>query len=291
MARVVSSLVLGPIVLLAIYLGPPASDGLLIAAAAVLAWEWGRVCGRQRGFGLAEGTLVAASAATLGAGAVAGIQIACVAAVLGALLSLLAATWDGRRPASRERDGAGRLPADRLVLWFGFGLFYVALPLLALQWLRGPAGTGGAAAAGAGASAGGLEVLRLFWLIGLVWATDIGAFFVGSTLRGPKLWPRISPNKTWSGMVGGLAAAGLLGAGFAIAAAPEALWALVVLSVLLSLVAQAGDFFESGVKRHFGAKDASGLIPGHGGLLDRVDGLLAATLALAFLAWLGKSPL
>ena len=133
--------------------------------------------------------------------------------------------------------------------------------------------------------------LLLFWLLGLVWATDVGAFFVGRSLRGPKLWPRISPNKTWSGMVGGLAAAGLVGAAFATALASALLWPAVAASLLLSLVSQAGDFFESGIKRHFGAKDASELIPGHGGLLDRLDGLLAATLVLAFLAWLGKSPL
>ncbi len=281
--RVLSSLVLGPVVLLAIYLGPPTSDGLLLAVAAVLAWEWGSVCGRRRGLGAAESALVAACLAAVAAGALFGPGPACAVALLGAgLAGLLAA---------RDRRG------DReLALWFGFGVLYVAVPLLALQWLRGPGslsappGPGTLSAGGLALGAGEPGEWRVYWLLGLVWATDVGAFFAGRGLKGPKLWPRISPNKTWAGMVGGLVAAGLTGALFSSLQAPGLLWWMVILSMLLSFVAQAGDFFESGVKRRFGAKDSSGLIPGHGGLLDRVDGLLAATLALAFLAWLGKAP-
>ncbi|SMF70579.1 phosphatidate cytidylyltransferase [Tistlia consotensis] len=274
--RVVSSLVLAPIVLLAIHLGPPASDGLLLAAAAVMAWEWGRICGRRRGFGAAEGAVVAGTVAPVAAGALLGPSIASWVVAVGALAAALVAARDERRAPVGGQPGTGPGGGD-LSLWFGFGVLYLAVPLLALQWLRGPAGAG-------------QGELPVFWVVGLVWATDVGAFFVGRSIGGPKLWPRVSPNKTWAGMVGGLVSAGLVGAVFALAAEPGALWRLVLLSAVLSAVAQAGDFFESGVKRQFGAKDASDLIPGHGGLLDRVDGLLAATLALAFLAWLGKAP-
>lgn len=267
--RVISALVLAPIVLVAIHLGPPASDGLLLATVGVLAWEWARLCSRRRRFGFTDAALVVASLAVLVAGSLYGLTAAMVIVGLGALAVALAGT----------RNGAAEEPVARLPLWLAFGLLYVALPLLALQWLRGPAGQEEPTGA-----------LRLFWLVGLVWATDVGAFFAGRTLKGPKLWPRISPNKTWAGMVGGLIAAALVGAGFARQAEPASLWQVVLLSAVLSFVAQAGDFFESGVKRRFGAKDSSGLIPGHGGLLDRVDGLLAAAVALAFLAWLGKAP-
>lgn len=276
LTRVVSSLVLGPIVLVAIHLGPPASDGLILAAAAILAWEWGRICGRRRGFGAAEGALVAGAVAAVLAGALVGPAPAAAVALAGALAAALVTLFDRRRGQERgqgpERGPEGLRPG---ALWFGFGVLYVALPLLALEWLRGSGEPGR---------------LLIYWLIALVWATDVGAYLVGSNLKGPKLWPRVSPNKTWSGLVGGLAAAGLVGAGFALGVERAALWSLVALSALLSFVAQAGDLFESGVKRQFGTKDASALIPGHGGLLDRVDGLLAATLALAFLAWLGKAP-
>jgi phosphatidate cytidylyltransferase len=121
----------------------------------------------------------------------------------------------------------------------------------------------------------------LCFLFAIVWATDILAFLVGRSVGGPLLWPRLSPNKTWSGAVGGLA--GGVAAGTLVAYAsgvPNAL-AAGVLALILSIVAQSGDLFESAVKRRFGVKDASNLIPGHGGVMDRLDGFLfAATIAV-----------
>ncbi|HXP12806.1 MAG TPA: phosphatidate cytidylyltransferase, partial [Stellaceae bacterium] len=130
-----------------------------------------------------------------------------------------------------------------------------------------------------------------FWLLALVWASDIAAYAVGRALGGPKLAPRLSPNKTWAGFFGGLAGAGLVGvASASITHAPAAL--LLPVSLALGLAAQAGDLLESLAKRHYGVKDAGQLIPGHGGLLDRIDSLLAAALALGLLARLaGESPL
>jgi phosphatidate cytidylyltransferase len=121
------------------------------------------------------------------------------------------------------------------------------------------------------------------WLYALVWVTDIGAFFVGRTVGGPKLWKRVSPNKTWSGLVGGT----ILGGGASLlvnsivpaldlAAAP-----LICLTILTSLAAHAGDLLESALKRRFSVKDSSQLIPGHGGFMDRLDGFALASLFAA----------
>jgi phosphatidate cytidylyltransferase len=146
-------------------------------------------------------------------------------------------------------------------LWMLLGLVYVILPCAALIWLRQTP-----------------EIGRhvVFWLFCAVWATDTGAYFAGRTIGGPKLIPRISPNKTWAGLLGGMVSAGI--AGGIIASLDPAMPALglAALAALVAVVSQAGDFTESAVKRYFGVKDSSRLIPGHGGVLDRLDGLLFA---------------
>jgi phosphatidate cytidylyltransferase len=114
-----------------------------------------------------------------------------------------------------------------------------------------------------------------------VWATDILAYFVGRRLGGPRLWPRVSPNKTWSGAAGGLAGGVAGGIAVAYASGIGGLPFVGVIALALSLLAQAGDLFESAVKRRFGAKDTGRLIPGHGGLMDRLDGFLFAAAAAA----------
>jgi phosphatidate cytidylyltransferase len=116
-----------------------------------------------------------------------------------------------------------------------------------------------------------------------VWTTDTAAYFVGRTVGGPKLWPRVSPKKTWSGAIGGTLAATALGAVVIQHSTTTALVPIVVVGVVLSVVSQAGDLFESAVKRQFGVKDASNLIPGHGGVMDRLDGFLFAAVAAALL--------
>jgi phosphatidate cytidylyltransferase len=124
-----------------------------------------------------------------------------------------------------------------------------------------------------------LGVAAVLFLFATVWATDIFAYLVGSTLGGPLLWRRVSPKKTWAGAIGG--SAGGIAAGSAVAYASAGTQPLVagVLALILSIAAQLGDLLESWVKRRFGAKDTSTLIPGHGGVMDRVDGLLLAALA------------
>jgi phosphatidate cytidylyltransferase len=125
----------------------------------------------------------------------------------------------------------------------------------------------------------------MIFLLAVVWSSDIGAYLAGRLIGGPKLAPRISPGKTWSGAAGGVAAV------LAVGVAAAALWPVpaapvVAAAAVLGVAAQAGDLLESAVKRHFGVKDSGRLIPGHGGLLDRLDGLMAAGLVAGAWIWL-----
>ena len=119
----------------------------------------------------------------------------------------------------------------------------------------------------------------MLFLFAIVWATDIAAYFAGRTIGGPKLMPAVSPKKTWSGAIGGALGAVVAGLIVVKCAGLGVTPALVILAFVLSVVAQAGDLIESAIKRHFGAKDSSALIPGHGGLMDRLDGFLTAAAA------------
>ena len=157
--------------------------------------------------------------------------------------------------------------------WLALGLVYIGLPCWALLYLRA-------------LPTGGRETI--LWLLALVWAADTAAFAVGRLVGGPKLSPVISPKKTWSGLIGGIAAAGLIGVVSAILLEKNNILYFFVISAAIGGVSQAGDLAESWVKRHFGVKDTSALIPGHGGLFDRVDGLLPAAVVVAGLSLAGK---
>jgi len=119
------------------------------------------------------------------------------------------------------------------------------------------------------------------WTLASVWATDIGAYFAGRAIGGPKLAPTISPNKTWAGLIGGMIAAAIVGA--LIARFGHLPTRTIWIAPLLAVVAQAGDLVESGMKRHVGVKDAGKILPGHGGLLDRIDGMLPVAILVAAL--------
>ena len=121
----------------------------------------------------------------------------------------------------------------------------------------------------------------LMFVLLIVWVTDSGGYFAGRGIGGPKLWPRVSPKKTWAGAAGGFAASLAVAAGFA-AFDLGRIGPLLMLSGVLSVVSQLGDLFESAVKRRFGVKDSSHIIPGHGGLMDRLDGFVAAVVVAAF---------
>jgi phosphatidate cytidylyltransferase len=127
--------------------------------------------------------------------------------------------------------------------------------------------------------------VALMFVLLIVWATDIGGYFAGIGIGGPKLWPRVSPKKTWAGAVGGFAGSLAVAGGFAFFS-PARAAPLLFLGAILSIASQLGDLFESAVKRRFGVKDSSRIIPGHGGLLDRLDGFVAAILLAAILGYL-----
>jgi phosphatidate cytidylyltransferase len=122
--------------------------------------------------------------------------------------------------------------------------------------------------------------VALILILLVVWVTDIGGYFAGRGLGGPKLWPRVSPKKTWAGAIGGFAASLAVSGGFAAFGLGRP-GSFLLLGAALSVVSQAGDLFESAVKRRFGVKDSSHIIPGHGGLLDRLDGYVAAVVIAA----------
>lgn len=177
---------------------------------------------------------------------------------------------------AREWQG---LTENEPVSWRVFGLFYVTIPCASLIWLRGMH-TADMPDLGRG--------LVLFVVLAVV-ATDIGAYFTGRKFGGPKLAPEISPGKTWAGLGGGVVAAAVV-CGIAYAALgvtfPSSLGSAIVWGGMLAVLAQASDLFESWVKRRAGVKDSGTLLPGHGGLLDRVDGLVFTLPVFAFFAWL-----
>ena len=191
----------------------------------------------------------------------------------------LACVWVGRhrlRCHRRRRDAGpgGRVagpvpPALGVALLCPAGLAYVALAGAALLWLRDDPVAGRA---------------NVLFLLLVVWAGDIGAYLIGRWIGGPRLAPRISPGKTWSGAVGGLLAAVAAGLVAAHVLSDAATWRVVVVAAALGIVAQAGDLLESFVKRRLEVKDSGHLIPGHGGLFDRLDGVLAAAPVAAVLA-------
>ncbi len=150
------------------------------------------------------------------------------------------------------------------------GLLYVLLAGAALLWLRDDPAVGRA---------------HVIFLLLVVWACDIGAYLVGRWIGGPRMAPRISPGKTWSGAIGGLIAAVAVGLGAAHFLTDTAIgWRAIVVAAALAVVAQAGDLLESYMKRRLEVKDSSHLIPGHGGLFDRLDALMAGSVMAALLA-------
>ena len=242
--RVASSLVLAPLAIGAAYWGGMVFLAFWALAALGVLWEWdGLVCSHDRKPVLALGLL-----ALGGACAFLAIERVGVALSLIVLGMLAVATL-----ASQSRRG-----------WCSVGVAYAGAMLIAPVLLRNDLTHGFTA---------------LVFLFAVVWATDIAAYFGGRAFGGPKLMPQVSPNKTWSGAICGAAAA--IGGGCAVAslAGLGNFPVVSLLALVLSIMSQSGDLFESALKRRFAAKDASNLLPGHGGLMDRLDGFVAAAAA------------
>lgn len=147
----------------------------------------------------------------------------------------------------------------------GQGVIYCGLPVLALIFLRRQ----------------DEGLLWAFWALSLVWATDIGAFFAGRSIGGPKLAPKLSPNKTWAGLIGGIVAASLLAIVLHVQYGLP--WRMTLATPFLAVLAQGGDLYESWLKRRAGVKDSGNILPGHGGLLDRLDGVVPVAPVAALL--------
>lgn len=251
--RTLSALVLGPIFLLDLYAGGLWAEWLFAIIAVLIALEYTSIvhAGDKRQFAFHALAGLAAAMLAPGGWVLASITII----VIATFMSL----------------GMARRAGQRTHSWWGAtGVAYVALPTMALALLRDDVDWGWNA---------------LLWLALVVWATDIGAYFSGRLIGGPKLAPKLSPKKTWAGLGGGIVAAALV-------SFLTCHWLEVPplvpsgIAAVLALVAQAGDIYESALKRQFNIKDSSNLIPGHGGILDRVDGLVAAAVVAAILGFL-----
>lgn len=248
--RVVSAAALAALALGATILSPWTFLILVAAGAALVCWEWGRL---TRGFDF-DGTVLLTAVCT----AMLAISVALGRAEYGFFLLAAAAAviwFTGGATFSRP--------------WAVAGLIYAALPAAALVFLRGDEAFGTAA---------------VLYLFAVAWTADTAAYVAGRLIGGPKLAPRISPQKTWSGFIAGIVAPALAGYAFAVTLNSGSALRLALLSAVLALACQFGDLLESWVKRSFGAKDSSQLIPGHGGLLDRVDGLMMAAMVAALIA-------
>lgn len=250
--RIVSGVVLAPLVLVLAYLGGWFFLVLCGLAAGGVLWEWSRlVAGRSDPYLLAPGALALAAAFALaGTGEPGG---AALAIVLGAIFAGVLSLAGPKEPNGRAGG-----------TWSAGGVLYAGTAFLGPALLRRDPEFGFTA---------------FLFLAAAVWMTDICAYATGRAIGGPLLWPRVSPNKTWAGAVGGLVGGVAGGIVVAYASGVEGVAAVGVIALVLSALAQLGDLAESAIKRRFGAKDASHLIPGHGGLMDRLDGFLVAAMA------------
>jgi phosphatidate cytidylyltransferase len=246
--RLASAIVLVPIVLAIAYLGGWPFLFLCLLGAGGILWEWTRLVAGGPDYPI----LALGWASLLAAWTFTGVDkpgLAVTALLIGAALSSVAATM--------------RLPT-RSAVWVAGGMIYAGVAFLGPALLRRDPELGFPA---------------FLFLAATVWMTDTLAYLVGRAVGGPLLWPQVSPNKTWAGVVGGLAG-GVAGGTFVAYANGLGGFAVVgIIALVLSAAAEAGDLFESAVKRRFGVKDTSQLIPGHGGLMDRLDGFLVAASA------------
>jgi phosphatidate cytidylyltransferase len=252
MPRVASAVVLVPLVLACSYAGGWIFLALCVIAAGGILWEWTRLVTGDADLGI----LASGWAALLTAGVLVGFdrpETALGIIAVGAIIAAVAVATRARTP---------RQP--RASAWAAGGVVYAAAAFLGPSFLRRDSLWG---------------LTALLFLFATVWVNDIFALFCGRMFGGPLLWPRVSPKKTWSGAVGGLIGGVAAGVGVAYASGIGKLGIIGVMGLLLSVLAQAGDLFESAIKRRFGAKNTSGLIPGHGGLMDRLDGFLVAAAA------------
>jgi phosphatidate cytidylyltransferase len=254
--RVISAVVLAMVALGLTWLGGLPFRLLCAVIAGVIFYEWTRMSRPAGGGGL--GALPEALVLVFIGALISGLSAPLLLPLVATLVVITAVAAHVR--------GAGQ--------WDASGVAYAAFSGLSLALLRDGDRSG---------------LIAILFLFAVVWATDIFAYFVGRSVGGPKLAPSISPGKTRSGAVGGAVGGVLAGLLLGVAVGVGNLTVLGFVALLLSIVAQAGDLFESWVKRRHGRKDSGTLIPGHGGVMDRVDGLVAAAFALYLLGWISAT--
>ncbi len=258
--RCASAIILIPAVLLFNWLGGVWFGLFILLVGCMMAYEWARIVHP----GNAPQYVAHMAAALLGAFVpelfgvwAAGSAILALAVVSGLMMRF------------------GNIPSSK---WSYFGVCYVGFACIAFVTLRNDPQYG---------------MLALLWIFLIVWAADTLAYFAGRIIGGPKLAPAVSPKKTWAGLGGAIVGSALASGLFAHFANLNGLAELALLAGLLAIVEQAGDLFESALKRFYGVKDSSRLIPGHGGVIDRVDGLVAVAIAAALIGFFrlhGASP-
>lgn len=258
--RIISAVVLLPFVLGALYIGGLSFTVLTMIVAGIAVLEWAKlVCGGRSNVALSSLSLLSVLLAVVFA------VYFDISNTVGLLLALAAFTGVSALMLHR-RDCAFLL---------AFGVAYVGMAFAAIAWMR--------------QIPHGFEAV--LFLAVVVWSGDVFAYFSGRTIGGPKLAPKVSPNKTWAGLWGGAVGSGFVAAGalfcFPYVVAPSVLSvALVgVLGLIMTFIGQGGDLFISALKRHYGVKDTGTLIPGHGGVLDRIDALLLVSLFFVPVAW------
>lgn len=252
--RLLSAIVMIALALGALWLGGRWFIGFWLIASAAVFWEWLGIIGSERRTVIAAfGAAILAIAAALAANS--GSEFAVLVVLAGAC-------------------GAGLLERRSRPAWAMTGMIYAGTLIIAVAGLRMSLLLGFTA---------------ILWLFAVVWGTDILAYFGGRFIGGPKLWPRVSPKKTWSGFLTGVIGGAVAGTVVLIEMIPagqQSIPAFVLLGLAAGAISQGGDLFESSIKRHFGVKDASQLIPGHGGFMDRLDGFIFACGAAALLGML-----
>ena len=246
--RVLAAVVLVPVTLASTYLGGWILAAWVGLAGLAMSVEWVQIVHHER-FGWRFALHALATTSALGLAAMGRPDLGWTAILVFSLIGAVASQ------AREER-----------AIWMILGIVYIATPCLAFLWMR---------------ELRPLGLESVVWLLAVVWTTDSIAFGVGSFAGGPKLAPSVSPKKTWAGAIAGVIGAAVVSTAFAIGSGSASPAAVVAAGVVLSLLTQMGDLAESQLKRTFGVKDMSDLIPGHGGALDRLDGLIFATLGLA----------
>ena len=236
--RILSACILLPLPVLALYFGSPWFELLCAVILAVMGWEWEKLV-------LKRFSVLGMLIAVTGICSVFILDLdAAVAWILPAVMTVILYVAAKKQNVEHQK-------------LFAFGMIYSVYPMVALAYMLQNYG-----------------FLCTIWLIGTVWAMDTGAYLFGKTIGGPKMCPKISPKKTWAGLIGGMLTSALWGAACAKFGGTD-YQAVMIVSAVLGAVSQGGDLFESWIKRYLNVKDSSDLIPGHGGIFDRTDALLA----------------